>query len=51
MSSYPIGYVVTVFWYGDMTKYKYAGGGEWAFISGENTTARYKQMLNMIENN
>ena len=50
MSKYAIGYIVTVFFDGDMTKFKYAGGGEWEFISGCNSPARYEQLLDMIIN-
>ena len=45
---YAIGYIVTVFYDGDMTKFKYAGGGEWEFISGCNSPARYEQMLDLV---
>jgi len=45
---YAIGYIATVFWYGDKTKFKYAGRGEWEFISGENSPARYEQLLDMV---
>ena len=48
MNKYHIGYIVTVFWWGNPTKFKYVGGGEWEFLSGENTTARYKQLLDMV---
>ena len=50
MGKYPIGYIVTVFYGGDMTKFKYAVNGEWEFISGCNSLARYNQMLDMINN-
>ena len=45
---YAIGYIATVFWFGDKTKFKYAGNGEWEFISGENSPARYDQLLDMV---
>ena len=48
MSNYAIGYIATVFWFGDMTKFKYAGNGEWEFISGCNSPARYEQLLDMV---
>ena len=48
MSKYAIGCVATVFYDGEPTKFKYAGGGEWEFISGCNSPARYNQMLDMI---
>tara|TARA_R110002126_G_scaffold101189_2_gene233179 strand:+ start:525 stop:677 length:153 start_codon:yes stop_codon:yes gene_type:complete len=50
MNKYPIGYVATVFFNGDKTKYKYAGGGEWEFVSGINSPARYEQLLDMVNN-
>ena len=49
MSKYAIGYIATVFYNGDMTKFKYAGGGEWEFISGCNSPARYEQMLDLVK--
>jgi len=48
MNKYPIGYVATVFYNGEMTKYKYTGGGEWEFVSGTNSPARYEQLLDMV---
>jgi len=48
MSKYAIGYIATVFWYGDQTKFKYAGNGEWEFVSGCNSPARYEQLLDMV---
>lgn len=48
MSKYPVGYVATIFYGGDKTKFKYRGCGEWEFVSGENSPARYKQLLDMI---
>jgi hypothetical protein len=48
MSNYSIGYVATVFFNGDKTKYKYAGGGEWECVEGCDSPARYQQLLNMI---
>jgi hypothetical protein len=48
MRSYPIGYRVAVFFYGDKTLYEYAGAGEWRFISGCNSPARYEQLLELI---
>ena len=49
MSKYAIGYIATVFYNGDMTKFKYAGGGEWEFISGCNSPARHEQMLDLVK--
>lgn len=48
INKYPIGYIATIFYNGEMTKYKYAGRGEWRFVSGENSPARYKQLLDMV---
>ena len=48
MSKYAIGYVVTVFFYGEMTKFKYAGRGEWECISGYNSPGSYSQLLEML---
>jgi hypothetical protein len=48
MNKYPIGYVATVFYNGDMTKFKYVGNGEWEFVSGDNCSARYQQLLDMV---
>lgn len=48
-SRYPIGYIATVFYYGEKTKYKYAGGGEWEFISGINSPAMYEQLLDLVK--
>ncbi len=48
MSKYPIGYEATVFHYGEMTTYRYVGGGEWEFVSGCNSPARYQQLLDML---
>jgi len=48
MSNYAIGYIATVFWCGDATKFKYTGNGEWEFISGCNSPARYEQLLDMV---
>ena len=47
-SKYAIGYIATVFCCGVMTKFKYAGGGEWEFISGCNSPQSYEQMLDMV---
>lgn len=47
-NKYPIGYVATVFYNGEKTKYRYAGNGEWEFISGCNSPARYQQLLDMV---
>ena len=49
MGKYPIGYVVTIFCLGSMTKFKYAGRDEWEFISGCNSPASYEQLLDMIK--
>jgi hypothetical protein len=49
MNKYPIGYVATVFFYGETTRYKYAGNGEWECISGCNSPARYQQLLDMVK--
>lgn len=46
---YPIGYIVTIFNYGEMTKYKYAGGCEWELISGINSPAMYEQLLDLVK--
>ena len=48
MSKYPIGYKAHVFYYGVVTTYKYVGGGEWEFISGINSPARYEQLLELV---
>lgn len=48
MHKYPVGYIATVFYNGDMTKFKYLGNGEWEFISGDNCSARYAQLLDMV---
>ena len=48
MSKYAIGYTATVFFNGEMTKFKYVGGGEWEFISGCNSPAMYEQMLDLV---
>ena len=48
MSKYPIGYIATVFYNGEKTKFRYAGGGEWEFVSGDNCSARYEQLLDMV---
>jgi hypothetical protein len=45
---YPIGYVATVFYLGEMTKYRYVGSGEWEFVEGDNSPARYEQLLDMV---
>lgn len=47
-NKYPIVYIATVFYNGDATKYRYAGNGEWEFLSGCNSPARYEQLLDMI---
>ena len=48
MGNYAIGYIATVFFNGDKTKYKYAGAGEWEFLEGCNSPARYQQLLEMV---
>lgn len=48
MMSYPVGYIATVFYYGEKTKFRYMGNGEWEFVSGENSSARYQQLLDMV---
>ncbi len=48
MNNYAIGYIATVFFMGEKTKFKYAGNGEWEFISGCNSPARYEQLLDMV---
>ena len=45
---YAIGYRVAVFCYGEKTVFKYAGGGEWEFVSGCNSPAMYQQLLELI---
>jgi hypothetical protein len=49
MCKYPIGYVATVFYYGNATKFKYAGNGEWEFVSGINSPAMYNQLLELVK--
>lgn len=48
MRQFAIGYVVTVFYDGEATKFKYAGSGEWEFVSGCNSPARYEQLMELI---
>jgi len=48
ISKYPIGYTTCVFYNGVKTTYRYAGNGDWEFISGENCSARYAQLLDML---
>lgn len=47
-NKYPIGYITCVFYNGVKTTYRYAGNGEWEFISGINSPARYEQLLDMV---
>ena len=49
MNKYPIGYVATVFYDGIATKYKYVGLGEWEFLSGINSPARYQQLMDLVK--
>ena len=48
MNNYAIGYIATVFFNGAVTKFKYVGNGEWEFVSGCNSPARYEQLLDMV---
>ena len=48
MNRYPIGAIVTIFYMGEATKYKYAGSGEWEVLSGFSSPARYEQLLDMV---
>ena len=48
MARYSIGYETCVFWYGQKTVYKYVGGGEWECVSGNDSPARYEQLLDMV---
>ena len=48
MKKYAIGYRATVFWRGEKTTYKYIGGGEWEFVSGCNSPARYAQLMDLV---
>ncbi|APC44310.1 hypothetical protein [Pseudoalteromonas phage PH357] len=47
-SKYPIGYVACVFYDGVKTKYRYAGNGEWEFLSGINSPYMYECLLEMV---
>ena len=49
MGKYAIGYIVTVFLYGEATKYRYAGGGEWEFISGTNSPSNYESLIELVK--
>lgn len=48
MGKHAIGYVATVFYNGEKTKFRYVGNGEWEFISGCNSPARYEQLIQMV---